>query len=220
MTARPVRWARRVVLQNFSKPVSVCCFITISAPLINQASAGGVNQSFPKKVVQAKPALRAGLIQTFGGILGNQRRKCRNVTEENMKIRPEIIISTIDADRLDKLMDSMPGRSFMGKAELESELARARVVDPKDVPPTVVTMNSTVRFRVESSSEEFELTLVYPKDVDASGKTISILAPVGSALLGLSQGDEIEWPKPGGGVLRVHISEVTYQPERAGEFHR
>lgn len=137
-----------------------------------------------------------------------------------MKIRPEIIISTIDADRLDKLMDSMPGRSFMGKAELESELARARVVEPKDVPPTVVTMNSTVRFRVESSSEEFELTLVYPKDVDTSGKTISILAPVGSALLGLSQGDEIEWPKPGGGVLRVHISEVIYQPERAGEFHR
>jgi len=137
-----------------------------------------------------------------------------------MKARPEIIVSTVDADRLEKLMDSLPSNGFMGKAELESELARARVVDPDDVPPTVVTMNSTVRFRIESSSDEFELTLVYPKDADSSGKTISILAPVGSALLGLSQGDEIAWPKPGGGILRVQIIEVIYQPERSGELHR
>lgn len=94
------------------------------------------------------------------------------------------------------------------------------MVDPEEIPPTVVTMNSTVRFRVESSAEEFCLTLVYPKDVDTSGEKISILAPVGSALLGLAQGDEIEWPKPGGGVLRVRIVEVTYQPERSGEYYR
>ena len=137
-----------------------------------------------------------------------------------MAARPEIVISTVDADRLERLMDSLPSNGFMGRAELESELVRARVVDPKDIPPTVVTMNSTVRFKVESSNDEFELTLVYPKDADSSGKTISILAPVGSALLGLSQGDEIEWPKPGGGVLRVQIIEVMYQPERSGEFHR
>jgi regulator of nucleoside diphosphate kinase len=137
-----------------------------------------------------------------------------------MKARPELVISTVDADRLERLMDSLPRSAFMGRTELESELARARVVDPKDIPPTVVTMNSTVRFKVESSDDVFELTLVYPKDADSSGKTISILAPVGSALLGLSQGDEIEWPKPGGGVLRVQIIEVIYQPERSGEFHR
>ncbi|HNO74509.1 MAG TPA: nucleoside diphosphate kinase regulator [Nitrosomonas mobilis] len=137
-----------------------------------------------------------------------------------MKTRPEIVISTVDSERLERLLDSLPNNGFIGKVELESELARARVVEPKDVPATTVTMNSTVRFKVESSSEEFELTLVYPKDSDLSGKTLSILAPIGSALLGLSQGDEIEWPKPGGGVLRVQIHEITYQPERSGEFHR
>lgn len=137
-----------------------------------------------------------------------------------MKARPAILISAVDADRLESLLDSLPGNAFMGRAELESELARAQVVDPKDIPPTVVTMNSTVRFKVESSKDEFELTLVYPKDADSSGNTISILAPVGSALLGLAQGDEIEWPKPGGGVLRVQIIAVTYQPERSGDFHR
>jgi len=134
--------------------------------------------------------------------------------------RPEVVISSLDADRLDRLLESLPAEAFPCKAELEAELARARVVEPEDVPPEVVSMNSTVRFRVESSSEEFTLTLVYPKDMGSNSSNISILAPVGSALLGLSQGDEIEWPKPGGGVLQVRIEQVLYQPERAGEYHR
>lgn len=137
-----------------------------------------------------------------------------------MNARPNIVISTLDADRLESLLESLPRGAFPGKAELEAELARAEIVEPKDVPPAVVTMNSTVRFKVESSSEEFNLTLVYPKNMDEGGKTISVLAPVGSALLGLSQGDQIEWPKPGGGILRVRIEEVIYQPERSGDLHR
>lgn len=137
-----------------------------------------------------------------------------------MNAKPKIVISSLDAERIEKLLEAMPAGAFPGRVELEAELARAEIVDPKEVPPTVVTMNSTVRFRVASSNEDFRLKLVYPKDVDGSGGTISVTAPVGSALLGLSQGDEIEWPKPGGGVLRVCIEEITYQPERAGEFHR
>ncbi len=81
-------------------------------------------------------------------------------------------------------------------------------------------MNSTVRFVIASTQKEFELTLVYPRDADASGTKISILTPVGSALLGLSQGDEIEWPKQGEGLMTVMIKEVVYQPERAGLLHR
>ncbi|MEW6331284.1 MAG: nucleoside diphosphate kinase regulator [Pseudomonadota bacterium] len=137
-----------------------------------------------------------------------------------MNTKPKIIVSSTDAERLEKLLESLPGDAFPGKRDLEDELARAEIVDPKAIPPTVVTMNSTVRFKVASSAEEFCLTLVYPRDLDGSSGRISILAPVGSALLGLSQGDEIEWPKPGGGVLHVRIEEVTYQPERAGEYHR
>ena len=137
-----------------------------------------------------------------------------------MNTRPEITISSLDSERLYNLIDSLPKNSVAGVAELEAELARAIVVAPTEIPPTIVTMNSTVKFSVESTQSEFELTLVYPKDMDLSGKTISILAPVGSALLGLSQGDEIEWPKPGGGLIKVKITEVTYQPERVGEFLR
>jgi regulator of nucleoside diphosphate kinase len=81
-------------------------------------------------------------------------------------------------------------------------------------------MNSTVTFRVESSDREFSLTLVYPNDADDSTRKISILAPVGSALLGLREGDTISWPKPGGGLLLVRILNVVFQPERSGEFLR
>ncbi|WP_076919432.1 nucleoside diphosphate kinase regulator [Pseudoalteromonas sp. SK18] len=137
-----------------------------------------------------------------------------------MNTKPEIIISSLDADRLYALMESLPANSFAGEKELEAELGRANIVEPHEVPSTVVTMNSTVNFVVESTGEEFTLTLVYPKNIDSSGDKISILAPVGSALLGLSQGDQIEWPKPGGGLVTVTIKEVIYQPERAGELHR
>jgi regulator of nucleoside diphosphate kinase len=137
-----------------------------------------------------------------------------------MNSRPNVIISSLDAERLERLLASLPKDAFPGKADLEAELARAEIVEPREVPPTVVSMNSTVRFRVESTSQEFTLTLVYPREMDGSSSKISILAPVGSALLGLSQGDEIEWPKPGGGTLRVRIEEIVYQPERSGEYHR
>lgn len=136
-----------------------------------------------------------------------------------MSERPAITISTLDADRLYKLIESVPA-NITGVQELEVELDRANIVEPTEVPDNIITMNSTVDFIVESTQEEFVLTLVHPKDIDQSGQKISILAPVGSALLGLSQGDEIEWPRPGGGLIKVMIKEVTYQPERAGEFHR
>jgi regulator of nucleoside diphosphate kinase len=101
-----------------------------------------------------------------------------------------------------------------------AEIDRAEVVAPEAMPPDVVTMNSTVRFTISSSKEVFNLTLVYPKDVDDSGAKISVLAPVGSAMLGLSTGDEIEWSRPGGGTIQVRVEEVIYQPERAGDLHR
>ncbi|MCW9012795.1 MAG: nucleoside diphosphate kinase regulator [Gammaproteobacteria bacterium] len=136
-----------------------------------------------------------------------------------MNERPKIILTSQDLDRLDALLESLPAAAFPGKTELRAELDRADVVEPQEVPPDVVTMNSKVRFALESG-EEFCLTLVYPKDMDGSAERISVLAPVGSALLGLSAGEHIEWPRPGGGMLKVRLVEVVYQPERAGEFHR
>ncbi|MHB0983679.1 MAG: nucleoside diphosphate kinase regulator [Thiobacillus sp.] len=136
-----------------------------------------------------------------------------------MDKRPGIILTSLDFDRLEAILDALPAETFPGKTELRGELDRAEVVEPQDVPPDVVTMNSKVRFVLESG-EEFCLTLVYPQDIDGSTERISILAPVGSALLGLSAGAQIEWPRPGGGVMKVRLVEVVYQPERAGELRR
>lgn len=136
-----------------------------------------------------------------------------------MNKRPSIILTSQDLDRLETLLDALPAATFPGKTELQAELDRAEVVESRDVPSDVVTMNSTVRFALESG-EAFSLTLVYPKDMDGSADRISVLAPVGSALLGLTAGEHIEWPRPGGGTLKVRLMEVVYQPERVGEFHR
>lgn len=137
-----------------------------------------------------------------------------------MSRKPSIIVSSQDLGRLESLLESLPSNSFPGKTALQEELNRAEIVEPGQVPPTVVTMNSTIRFVIESSGEEFCMTLVYPKDANGGGEKISILAPVGSALLGLSVGDRIEWPAPGGGLIQVKLEEILYQPERAGELHR
>lgn len=135
-------------------------------------------------------------------------------------MQPQITVTSRDMERLEALLDSLKDDAFPGKASLQAELDRAEVVEPQAIPPTVVTMNSTIRFGIASSGEEFRMTLVYPRDIDGSADRISVLAPVGSALLGLSVGDEIEWPRPGGGMLTVRILEILYQPESAGEFHR
>ncbi|WP_219012500.1 nucleoside diphosphate kinase regulator [Shewanella algae] len=137
-----------------------------------------------------------------------------------MSTQPNIVISEVDLERLESLLDSLPANAFPGHQALEAELERAEIRPSKEMPDNVVTMNSEVRFRMSSSNEEFTLRLVYPKDADGSAGKISILAPVGGALLGLAQGDEIEWPGPGGGTVKVRIEEIIYQPERSGDFHR
>lgn len=139
-----------------------------------------------------------------------------------MTKKPKITISTLDLERIEALLDTMPATSFPEKQALEEELSRANLVAPRDIPDNVVTMNSTVIFKETQTGKTYSLTLVYPKDVNkvSDYQPISVFAPVGSALLGLSIGDDIEWPKPGGGLTKLHIERIIYQPERAGDLHR
>ncbi len=136
-----------------------------------------------------------------------------------MSKKPPITVSSLDLERLETLIESTPDTAFPGKAELLDALGRATVLEPEQMPPDVVTMNSTVRFSVADSGKEFELTLVYPRDAGGEGR-ISVLAPVGSALLGLSVGAALDWTLPDGQNTTVRVSAITYQPERAGEHHR
>ena len=127
--------------------------------------------------------------------------------------QPAIMLTSADLDRLERLLDSTSPLHTPGIEALRHELDRAEVVEPHQIPPDVITMNSTARFADETSGKEFELTLVYPDDTLMTHGTVSVLAPVGSALLGLSVGQSIEWPLPGQRKMTLKVLAVTYQPE-------
>ena len=100
--------------------------------------------------------------------------------------------------------------------QLARELDHSEVVDSQDIPNHIVTMNSKVKFRDLDTNEIYAYNLVYPSFANADKNKISILAPVGMALLGYGVGDVIEWPVPAG-IRRFKIEEVLYQPEAAGD---
>lgn len=137
-----------------------------------------------------------------------------------MSTQPSIVVSSLDLDRLALLLDNVDRKQYPAASQLERELDRADVLEPADMPADVITMNSRARFVDETSGQEHEMTLVYPKDADGSADKVSILAPVGSALLGLSVGQTIDWPTPGGGHTRIRVLAIVFQPEAAGEMHR
>ena len=101
---------------------------------------------------------------------------------------------------------------------LEDELARADVVAPQEIPENVVTMNARVKITIAPANEPTEIILVYPHDFRGDKGQVNVLAPVGAAILGLSEGQEIEWPQPDGHLMKVKIEKVLYQPEREGDY--
>jgi regulator of nucleoside diphosphate kinase len=123
-------------------------------------------------------------------------------------------------ERLETLLDSLPAAQAGTREALLEELARADLVEPQDMPSDVVTMNSRVRFVLDNASDEFDMSLAYPKDVNGAADKLSVLTPVGNALLGLKVGDSIDWTRPDGGLFEVTVREIVYQPERAGDLHR
>jgi regulator of nucleoside diphosphate kinase len=137
--------------------------------------------------------------------------------EEAMNTLPRLILTTRDARRLEALLASPRGRAAATAAQLEAEIVRAEVREPASVPADVVTMNSELLCRLDGSNEERRLRLVYPDDAAAGSEHVSVLAPVGAALLGLSEGQSIDWPLPGGRLTRLTVTRVVFQPEAAGQ---
>lgn len=135
-----------------------------------------------------------------------------------MANRRQIIITKEDHERLENLFASEFAAAFSDKPYLQSlrgELDIAKIVNPDDVPPNVVTMNSTVQLRQLRAKEIETYTLVYPGNADIAKGKLSVLAPIGTAILGNRVGDRVEWQVPGG-VIRFKIEELVFQPERDG----
>ncbi|HIF5967834.1 TPA: nucleoside diphosphate kinase regulator [Vibrio parahaemolyticus] len=129
-----------------------------------------------------------------------------------------IYISSLDMNRITALLDKMPNIAAE-LVELEAELDRATVLAPEEMPSNVVTMNSTVEFKFSGEERTMTKTLVYPSELKSSDD-ISIFAPVGSALIGLSVGQKLDWPMPNKQVKTIEIVDITYQPERCGALNR
>lgn len=132
-------------------------------------------------------------------------------------MKNRIYITDADYEKLRRLVEGRRAAHSMDRENLErleEELDRAEVVDAADIPHDVVTMNSEVRLLDVDSGETKVYRLVFPAQY-RTGNSISVLAPVGMAMLGYRVGDVIEWPVPKG-VRRLKIVEVLYQPEASG----
>lgn len=128
---------------------------------------------------------------------------------------PQIVVTDADRRHLELLLASEFAKAIGPRVhldELSQELARAQIVTPEEVPHDVVTMNSRVVVHDVDTGEDEIYTLVYPVDADIASGRLSILAPIGTAILGQRVNDVVKWRVPDG-LRRLRIASVLYQPE-------
>ena len=131
-----------------------------------------------------------------------------------------IQITEIDRKRLLDVIVEAQSAGYRGSVYLEKlrgELERAEVVNPQEIAGDVITMNSRVTLVDLDTGEEETYTLVYPENADAAQGQLSILAPIGTAMLGYRVGDLFEWDVPDG-KRRLRVEKILYQPEASGDF--
>lgn len=132
-----------------------------------------------------------------------------------------IYITAQDMEQLRKLLDDEKIRAGSGNGRgehlkgLEAEMNRSTTITKQNVPRDVITMHSTARLVDLDTGEEFIYTLVFPNEADIEHDKISVLAPIGTAMLGYRTGAVFEWPVPDG-IRRMQVKDVLYQPEAAG----
>jgi regulator of nucleoside diphosphate kinase len=131
-----------------------------------------------------------------------------------------IHITELDHQRLVDLLIDAQSKGYRGSIYLEKlrgELARAQIVLPQEIPGDVITMNSKVALMDLDTREEEIYTLVYPENANTAEGRVSILAPIGTAMLGYRVGDVFEWEVPAG-KRRLKVDKILFQPEAAGNY--
>ena len=125
------------------------------------------------------------------------------------------VLTELDHIRVSNLLK--PATSAL-TTELEAVLDNAELISSYDVPPNLVTMNSQVQIADGQTGEERKLTLCYPPDTDPATGFVSVLSPVGTALLGLVEGELAQWKAPNGAASSAKVLKVLFQPEESGDF--
>lgn len=136
------------------------------------------------------------------------KRRSIRITDRDMRRLRELLKDTKDPLGKD--------RPYL--ESLRAELDRARIVASESIRGDVVTMNSTVRVRERDTGRATTITLVFPESADPAANRVSVIAPLGSALLGYRTGDRVSFRVPDG-TRECEIEEVLYQPEAAGDLH-
>ena len=133
----------------------------------------------------------------------------------------KIHITSFDKDRLEELIAAAGDFGEHRRSDLEDlyqELQRAMTVEAKKIPADVVTMHSKVLLRDTDSGREMTYSLVFPNQANIDTGAISVLAPIGTAILGYREGDVVEWEVPAG-KRTIKIEKILYQPEAVGDYH-
>lgn len=131
-----------------------------------------------------------------------------------------IIVNRLDYIRIQKQIGEAKQNKTIEASEAEkliNELNSATILDPDKIPGDVVTMNSVVKITFVDAGKQQEFKIVYPNEANLKEKRVSIFSPVATALIGFRVGDLIEWMVPGG-LTKIRIDEIIYQPEAAGDL--
>lgn len=131
-----------------------------------------------------------------------------------------LIVSSLDYLRIQKQINEAKQKKTIDPKEVEKlvqELNSATILNPHEIPGDVVTMNSVVKISFLEGGKQVEFKIVYPEDANFKEKKVSIFSPIATALIGFRVGDTIEWMVPGG-LTKIRIDEIIYQPEAAGDF--
>ncbi len=126
----------------------------------------------------------------------------------SVDLLPEIVLATDDYQRLLGLVAASATSAPEVSDYLAEELDRATVVRREEVEPTVVTMNALVTFRDETTGQVRTVTLVYPREADLAAGKVSVLTPIGAALIGLAEGQSICWHTRTGDMKTLTVTEV------------
>lgn len=132
-----------------------------------------------------------------------------------------ITLTEMDSKRLEALLASKDIHPLLyaDYEKLEEELENARILDFPEIPSDLVTMNTRLIYEDLTDNKTDEITIVYPQHANPAEKKISVTAPLGSALIGLREDEEVEWKFPKGNVKRLKVKQIIYQPEANGDLH-
>lgn len=132
----------------------------------------------------------------------------------------KIYITQSDADKIRGLLREAENTLYRGSQyiqQLKQEIDRAIIVQPRDITPDVITLNSSAMLLDIESGERMELTVVFPEHADVGRGKISVFAPVGAAMLGYKVGDVFEWETPDGN-RKLRVEKIIEQPEASGDY--